>query len=189
MYRENADSIFLETFSTWYMEWMVRTMHGDKHRILFDILHNMEFKWNMEWDEHRASDGRNLRNRFASESESDFDMDDATDWPCSVLEMLVALAYSIEDTIMYDYEKGDRTHIWFWTMMRNIGLDFCTDEWMMQKGKDGVEYIDDVWRKVAERRYEANGCGGLFPLKEPAENQQDVELWFQANAYFIENAF
>ena len=37
------------------------------------------------------------------------------------------------------------------------------------------------------RQYEANGEGGLFPLKGVCEDQREVEIWYQMNAYLYEH--
>lgn len=168
-----------------YKRWMLKKMRASRYGMLFDILYNTEFTWTLSWDEHRASDGKDLRLRF--EEERGVPCSETwLEWPCSFLEMLIALAYSIEDRIMYDATLGDRTYEWFWLIMENLKLEVCTDEWIVHSGRSAMEYIDGIVKSVLERTYDFDGYGGMFPLHDPAEDQRDVELWYQANAYFME---
>ena len=79
-------------------------------------------------DINRADDGKHLRYEFASErSYSNYYPIDNR--PCSVLEMLIALAIRINDEIMWNPDYGDKTAAWFWEMIDNLGLgnldDYC----------------------------------------------------------------
>ena len=98
---------------------------------------------------------------------------DVLDGPCSVLEMLIALAVRCEETIMDDPRYGDRTSQWFWTMMSNLGLNHMTDDVYNQ------EYITDRIYDFMERRYEPDGLGGLFYIKGCKDDLRDVEIWIQ----------
>lgn len=44
--------------------------------------------------------------------------------PCSVLEMIIALAIRLEEHIMDDPDIGNRTGQWFWDMIVSLGLGF-----------------------------------------------------------------
>lgn len=49
--------------------------------------------------------------------------------------------------------------------------------------------IDEKLVTFMERRYNNDGSGGgLFPLRGPDRNQRRVELWYQMNAYILENS-
>ena len=49
--------------------------------------------------------------------------------------------------------------------------------------------IDEKLVIFMERRYDNDGSGGgLFPLHAPDRNQRRVELWYQINAYILENS-
>jgi hypothetical protein len=52
-------------------------------------------------------------------------------------------------------------------------------------GADESTIRERAERMVA-RGYDENGNGGLFPLKNPKEDQRKVEVWMQLNAYIIE---
>lgn len=171
-----------------YRSWMMEKMRAATHyAILFDILHDTQFEWFVEWDAHRASDGRNLRVRYEEEMGYEYP-DFLYEQPCSFLEMVIAMAFTIEDRIMYDPDEGDRTYLWFWEMMHNIGLDICTDEWLARNGKDGLDYVNHQTEIVIKRRYDDNGYGSLFPCKDDSVDMRKEELWVQANAYFLDRS-
>ena len=80
-------------------------------------------------DADRAEDGINLRYRFGYENgyESAMIASYLDDRPCSVLEMMVALSMKMEEQIMDDPDIGDRTSVWFWKMIDNLGLGTMHD--------------------------------------------------------------
>lgn len=174
-----------EAFAIDYRNWLLNEMRADGYSILFDHLYNVEFKWIIERDEHRALDGQNLRLKFEDITGRDCPPE-WEDWPCSFLEMVVALAYSIEDSIMYDPEMGDRASEWFWMILTNLGLHICSDKWFGQEGGNGLAYVDDITRRVLNRAYDYSGYGGMFPLRNPDQDQRKVEIWYQANNYILE---
>lgn len=180
-----GDEWELENFANAYRSWIERSMGASGYSILLDYLHDVEFEWVIPEDGRRAKDGIYLRARF--ESESGLPLPDGwEDWPCSFLEMLVALSYSMED-VLYDPEKGTSPAAWFWTMLSNIGLRYFDDGFVLRKGKDAYERMDDAVERVMSRDYRPDGRGGLFPLRNPLEDQRDVELWYQLNEYVMEN--
>lgn len=192
MVSEWADTWELEDFSNAYRNWLETSMDAQGYSILFDLLHDTKFEWSRKIprDSDRAEDGRYLRLRFANEAGLDI-WDDWLDdtWPCSFLEFLVALAYSIDDKMMYDPEKPDQAAEWFWEMLSNMGIAKYDDQLMLQQGMLAWYIVSETVGKVMGRRYDYNGNGGLFPLRKPAMDQRDVEIWYQANAYMIENYF
>lgn len=190
MVSEWEDTWELEDFSNAYRNWMTETMGARRYRILFDLLHDTRFEWDsrIPRDEDRASCGRYLRLRFSDESGMRV-LGTWLDMPCSFLEFLIGLAYSIEEKIMYDPTVKDQPAKWFWDMMSNIGLDKYTDEYMMREGVLAYGYVSEIADRVMKRRYEYNGYLGLFPLRKPEMDQRKVEIWYQANAYFIEKYF
>ena len=189
---EWADTWELEDFSNAYRNWLETSMNAQGYSILFDLLHDTKFEWSRKIprDSDRSEDGRYLRLRFANEAGLDI-WDEWLDdtWPCSFLEFLVALAYSIDDKMMYDPEKPDQAAEWFWEMMSNMDLAKYDDQRMLQGGMLAWFLVSETVDKVMGRRYDYNGNGGLFPLRKPAMDQRKVEIWYQANAYMIENYF
>lgn len=161
-----------------YFEWLynyvakVRIHTRISYRQLFMLLHSIEFTYTIRNDENRVSDGIDLRYRYAMDI-GDESIMDVLDGPCSVLEMLVGLAIRCEETIMDDPRYGDRTSQWFWTMMSNLGLNHMTDDIFDE------EYVTNRVYDFMERRYEPNGLGGLFYIKDCEDDLRNVEIWIQ----------
>jgi hypothetical protein len=129
-------------------------------------------------DENRALDGIELRYRFAHYKGIDFyptikDVESYLDGPCSVLEMMVALAMRCEDTIMDDAKVGDRTKQWFWGMITSLGLGGMRDDLFDKR------YVTDILERFLNREYEPNGKGGLFYIRSCDKDLRDVEIWHQ----------
>ena len=90
---------------------------------------------------------------------------------------------------MYDAENPEQAADWLWEMFGNIELDRFTDEYLKAGGMTAYMYVVSITDRVMSRRYEYNGYLGMFPLAKPEMDQRKVEIWYQANAYFIERYF
>lgn len=164
-----------------YFEWLCHIVDvKDGYWSVMGYLYNHEFTWFIANDDNRINDGIALRDKFLEESGLEADIYG----PCSVLEMMVALAMRMETDILYDPEKGDQTSEWFWLMIRNLGLDRYSDE---NLDFETAGEIDNIIRVMVDRVYAMNGTGGLFPLKKPKQNQRRVEIWYQMQHYICEN--
>jgi hypothetical protein len=95
------------------------------------------------------------------------------DGPCSVLEMMIALAIRCEENIMDDPLIGDRTRQWFWSMISSLGLSGMTDTRFDNKS------VDRVLETFLDRDYKPNGEGGLFTIKRCEKDLRKVEIWYQ----------
>lgn len=139
-------------------------------------LHNTEFTYSIPKDKNRATDGIDLRYQFAiSQGYKDsleFVLDDLSG-PCSVLEMMVALALRCEETIMDDPHMGNRTGQWFWEMIVNLGLGYMIDSRFDRK------IADEILKRFLYREYEPNGRGGLFTVRHCDRDLRTVEIWYQ----------
>lgn len=172
-----------------YFEWMYQLVCGEQHskrlfyRKLLYLLHDMEFTYTIPMDGNRAEDGTDLRYRFGYENayESSMIATYLDDQPCSVLEMMVALAIRCEEHIMDDPDIGDRTGQWFWNMIVNLGLGSMSDT---NFDRDQVEKII---HKFLNHEYKRNGEGGLFTVKHIRINMRSVEIWYQMCWYLDEN--
>lgn len=140
---------------------------------LLRALHKKEFYSFVPNDDNRAEDGKEFRRRFAN-----------FDGPCSILEMMIALsdrvAQEFVDTI---YEAPPEK--WFWEMIDNLGLATFTDDKFLE-GEGGVWPVDNILDGLLERTYDETGKGGLFPLKNPPNDQRKIEIWYQMHKYIIE---
>lgn len=161
-----------------YFEWMYGIVCGEKRfnryscRKLLIFLHNTEFVYSIPMDSNRAKDGVNLRIRFAD----DYDYENILAYlntPCSVLEMMIALCIRCEEQIMDDPDVGNRTGQWFWTMIDNLGLISMTDD---RFDKRFVQRKIDIF---LNRKYDADGKGGLFTVEDCNYDLRTVEIWYQ----------
>lgn len=170
-----------------YFEWMFhlvcvgRFANKNTFRKLLSFLHNVEFTYSIPKDSNRADDGIELRYRYAYVN--GLDVDDVLNnivGPCSVFEMILALAIRCEETIMDDPLLGDRTGQWFWKMITNMGLGSMSDA---RFDRDRVEY---VIAKFLNRDYEADGRGGLFRIRNCKYDLRKIEIWTQM-LYFLDS--
>lgn len=171
-----------------YFNWLVAHVSGDtrypveQYEFLLSYLHSLEFRWLITNDKNRAIDGNSYRDIFANgDDEISHILASNLPYPCSILEMLIAMSIRCEFDIMHDPGGGDNSPVWFWTMIDNLHLSFYTDD---RWDEDTVSYI--LWRWL-DREYESNGEGGLFPLVYPIEDCRNVEIWGLLNRWISEN--
>jgi hypothetical protein len=143
-------------------------------------LHDIEFRYIIDRDQNQAAHGVNLRWKFAiNHYDADYAIRITDDWdePCSVLEMLVALAIRCEENIMDDPQFGDRTSQWFWKMIINLELGGMSDD-----SYDDV-YVYHVVNRFLNREYSPDGRGGLFYIHDCDYDLRDVEITKQLYWY------
>ncbi len=168
-----------------YFEWMYQLVCNERYsknlsyRKLLKRLHCIDFNYILPMDGNRAEDGIDLRYRFGYEKSYESPMIAAylDNYPCSVLEMLIALSIRCEEHIMNDPDIGNRTGQWFWNMIVNLGLGSMSDN------RFDLEYVDRVINQFMERRYKKNGEGGLFKIEHCGYDLRNVEIWYQMNWY------
>lgn len=171
-----------------YFKWMYQLVYGSRKDVrglsyerLFNLLYDTEFRYSIELDSNRYSDGVDLRTRFGYETGISGSLIDLylSKRPCSVLEMMLALAIRCEEHIMENPDIGNRTGYWIQLMIRNLGLrnnhDCNFDE----------TYVDLVISRFLDRQYESNGAGSLFIVENAPRDLRNVEIWYQMNWYLI----
>lgn len=173
-----------------YFEWLFNLVCGKKYakqisyRKLLTHLHNIEFTYIIPMDVNRAEDGIDLRWRFVCSLETPPDHYENLladlDGPCSVFEMMVALAIRCEETIMDDPSIGNRTGQWFWGMVVSLGLGGMADS------KFDRQFVDAIVSRFLSRKYEADGKGGLFTIRNCDRDLRDVEIWHQL-CWYLDN--
>lgn len=158
-----------------YFDWMCQIVHERYSRKLLRRLHEIDFDYIIPMDGNRAEDGVELRYRFGYGHSYDQTMiaNYLDDRPCSVLEMMVALAIRCEEDIMSNDDIGDQTHIWFWRMIESLGLDEETDKHFDKRR------VDHVIDRFLKREYSRNGRGGLFTIQNCRKDMRTTEIWYQ----------
>lgn len=173
---------FKDRINDEYFDWLCEVVDSKRfskqvsYRKLLMHLHNIEFTWFIPYDDNRADDGIMLRRKYALACH-DEELSDYISGPCSVLEMMAALAIRCEESIMDDTLFGNRTGQWFWGMIRNLGLSPMNDS------NFDAEFVDDVIARFLNREYEPDGKGGLFTIKNCDHDLRTVEIWRQLSWY------
>lgn len=168
-----------------YLQWIYNRVivdeiyKGRSYRQLFTCLYFMQFRPINPMDENRAQDGINLRYRFADafglpypEAAANLDTH-----PCSILEMMAALAFRCEDQIMEDDSYGDRASWWFFKMLDSLGLTDMDD---CNFDRDKVDFVINRFNAL---EYANDGMGGLFYLPGTNLVMPSIDIWYQMMAY------
>lgn len=168
-----------ELYFNWLCEQVVtnnRTTASKSFNTLLATLHNNDFVWQLVGDDNRSEDGKELRVEFLLASYAPDNLRWRTGHSCSVLEMLIALARRAEYMC-----EGVTAKEWFWEFIDNLDLKDCNDASGMSP-----EDINEFLAPFIWRQYNADGSGGIFPLKEPLRDQRGVELWYQLCDYLVD---
>ena len=169
-----TDNRIKDDYFTWLYDYVCkgRAHSNTSYQKLFIFLHQIEFTFSIRNDVNRARDGVDLRYRYAM-SIDDERVLPILDGPCSVLEMIIALAVRCEESIMDDPRYGDRTGQWFWEMMNNLGIGNMYDERFNER------VVKDIIYRFLDRNYDSDGKGGLFYIKNCEADLRDMEIWTQ----------
>jgi len=167
-----------------YFEWLYGQVAAVKnrnpHRSYWALLKQMYvkiFDWKVRNDDNRVEDGKALRLDFIEEWGNAGISPDWMDLECSVLEMLIGLARRAS------FETGEEPVEWFWRFVENLDMRTYTDEVYSELVREEVNISLD---RLIDREYEADGTGGLFPLRHPREDQRNVEIAYQLSEYLLE---
>lgn len=169
-----------------YFEWMYQIVCGSRqfsarrpYYKLMRHLYEVPFTYFYGNDGDRAADGVHLRYRFGDENRyKDYEIANELDQkPCSVLEMMVALALRCEESIMTDPDIGNRTPQWFWEMISSLQLDSMTDYVYDEN------LVDSKLTKFMSREYDKDGAGSLFYVKDSPVDMRTTEIWYQMCRY------
>jgi len=172
------------TLDDLYFEWLYGQVASVRNRNprrgywnLCRQLYTTPFVYFVPNDDNRALDGIALREEFAEDNAIDL----SREWQsldCSMLEMLIALARR------GSFQDGADPVGWFGIFLKNLDLYEFTDQVYNERIAQEVE---QTLRRINDRTYDEDGRGGLFPLRNPKNNQRKVELWYQLAAYLLEN--
>ena len=147
--------------------------NNKSYSILLEKLYSMNFIPRIERDENRALDGIFLRENFGYDGME----------PCSVLEMMVALAGRFDGNSGFDEDQVGSN---FWILIENLSIERFDDAYCL-KNVYGRMLIETAIQRMMDRTYQFDGYGGLFPLKRATIDQRKVEIWDQMQEWLIEN--
>ena len=176
-----------------YLEWIIGKItspdqpHPSDYYILLRELFNREFYSLLPMDRNREADGQQLRWTYLEECGKkliNIDEKMLPVGPCRILEMMVGLAMRASSFIQT--KNDDKTSYLFWIMIKNLGLEGCTDEKIGRSEKSYAK-MDNILQNFLDRKYTKRGKGGLFPVKSGEKDQRKVEIWYQMMAFLNEN--
>ena len=131
-------------------------------------------------DMNRAEDGKYMRYIYKEET----GIDSERDCQCTVLELFVGFAWRLSfymGNIQEDWGGENGIIPWFWTMMRNMGID-------EEKGERiNLVHVKNAIDIFMYRAYDDHGRGGPFYVENPCGDMREAELWDQANWYLIQH--
>ena len=169
-----------ERYLNWLYSQVASVKTRTKHRTFWELfrqLHETIFVAVVPHDENRIADATDLRYEFLADTE---DEQGDLEWmrsPCSMLELLIILSKALA------FEMDDPVDIWFWHLIEVLKIEQFNDR---EYNESSREEIANTVDRVIWRTYKPNGEGGLFPLRDSARDQRKVELWYQLNAYLLE---
>lgn len=178
----NESEISKNYFNWLYQKMLVANNGGHSYELLCKVLFETPFIYTDARDIARANDGRYLYSDFLSEN-NEYDPTKFFTVEATVLEVLIALADRIERHFMRNPDYGDRTALWFYEMLSNLGLLQYDDEHFDQNSLYEISVVLNHWM---DRQIDSNGVGGLFPLKNAWRDQRTIEIWSQLNDYMNE---
>ena len=151
-------------------------------RILY-VLDSTPFIWSIERDANRANMGLELKDDWFTSLSSIKEREDVylsgfSLTVASVFDVIYSLARSI-DEILYD-PNGNNTLKYLEELILNLYKSYDMDIFDADITDDSLQI--PIFRFI-DREYKYNGVGGLFPLDNPVDDQRDVELWYQMQAY------
>lgn len=156
-----------------YYDWLMDIIKGPGgYSQVLNELWNTEFYSIVPNDDNRAADGVCLRYYYEDDTGEYCDKTGA----CTVLEMMIGLALRMENDFLYDGDYGDRTHIWFWDMVKSLGLS---------RYPDRSFYQYDV-RCIIEDFLDRKGGIFLFPVVDRNFDWTEMEIWWQLNKYILD---
>lgn len=170
----------LSDYFSWLCEKVCYLQEHYQYSTLLWKLFDTDFEAIMQRDLNRTSDGLALRNVYLDLLGA-YEPKFLRTKPCSVLEMMIALADRCENQIMEDDDIGNRTGEWFWGMIENLGLSDMVDGHFVEKR------VDYILARFMNRTYDSDGKGGLFTVHNPPKPIPKVEIWYQMNWFLSQN--
>jgi hypothetical protein len=168
-----------------YYRWLVRNYVLDSYRepdgyaCVVEQMYRKAYYYTVRYDENRAEDGLELRNIYLDRHPNS----EVPQGPCSFLEFLIGVSVRLSE-MLTDGEPIPVSE-YFWELARRIQLTEYTDDMYADGSTPFV--VDAIMTDLMDRNYDRCGSTGLFPLRRPCKNQKNVEIWYQLNAYLLQN--
>jgi hypothetical protein len=159
-----------------YYIWLCDLVNLETHSgysKLVSFLYDTEFVWSVVKDSNRSGDGKMLREDYIHESSwYDISFEEWFDEPCSLLEMLIALARRTRIDLMpeFDIETSD----WFWIFIKNLGFD---------RYDDRCEF-DEKFVTLFQKKVSHFGFCDTFLEKRAF---LDADIWQKLQAFLAKN--
>ena len=146
---------------------------------LFLYMHEIDYVYLNQKDHAREEDGLLLREKFVDCKHKFAKTDHFENTPCSVLEVLAALAYRMDGEWTGD-PSDPRPDTMFMEMLHNLGV-------LRYKSEHHTIVRINSWMRGEISYY---GEGGVFPLKKKGsrikKDQRGLSLWEQMMCYIRE---
>ena len=143
---------------------------------LISFLYDTEFVWSVVKDSNRAGDGKQLRydyiDCFGDIESIDYDSMNWLNEPCSLLEMLIALARRTRIDIMPEF--GNDTADWFWIFVKNLGFDSYDDGCI----------FDEKFGPLFQKKVVTFGFWTTFSEKRDFSG---VDIWHKLQSWLAKN--
>jgi hypothetical protein len=131
-------------------------------------------------DVNREIDGKQLRQEFLDQVHADLVDEDWLNLDCSVLEMLIGMARRVS------FDSYGHPSEWFQKFLSNLEIRGYTDAvW----GHAIELEVSEILDTFVNRKYDYDGNGGIFPLRDPPEDQRETELSYQMSLYIMEGVY
>lgn len=170
----------------WYFDVLYDIVAKDRedltdmsYRMLLGVLDGVEFRDTRGIDGNRIHDAQEMRADMIAE----MNLDHAAVRPfmnVSLLEVMIAIANRLGQIT-----GDDDTAFWFWEMVSNLALDGIDDNEFLSDPEGYEAEILDRADDVIDIKYDRDGLGGLFLLREEVapQDMRDTELWYQMQYY------
>lgn len=172
------------TPSETYFNWMRKIIKDASpvpyhHDCILRHLHETPFTWNNAMDECRATDGIDLRFEYGYHVglSDEYVEKNINFTKCSILEMMFALALRVETNTMTNDKFGDRTGVWVWVMLANLGFDSCTDDIY------DPEIVNEMIENFLRGEVGHDGEGGMFYVENCPRDMSKMDIWYQCMTY------
>ena len=159
-----------------YTRWLLNRMgapHNANILWLCMCLNSIEFYYIIPDDSNRAADALDVRDNYISDG---FDLE-FSEVP-TVMEVLVGMA---DRSTVMDYDSAWK---WFVLFVKNLGLDYLTDEnWT----PNAERFVKGTIRKWLDRNFSESGVGSPFRSNGTYDvtktSMWDSLQWYLSNEY------